>query len=385
LAEDSDAEKKHAPTARRLALAREQGQIRRSNDFPKTALMLLFILGVVAAGGALATLVSTWAAPLIAAAGAGQQQVVRSFAIYFAAALALLLTFSFGLALLTGSMTGGWMMSFVLLSPKLERLSPSTSFSQIFSAANGIEVTKSIIKVATIGGAGLIAFRLLKLDFLSLASPRHLTLADLGGPAALVIAAAVAAATVIAAFDVGIQIWLNRRALRMTDQERREEMRDQEGDPQIRGRRRAMLRRMARARQIEAMKSASALITNPTHFAVAIRYRHGIETVPVVVAKAADLNVTPLIDKAREYGVPMVEAPPLARALHRYADIDQAIPPALYRAVAEVLAYIWRLDLWRAGSGTKPNRPWFPDSIEYAARRIDIGTTSDGQPEAAAQ
>lgn len=339
--------------------------------------MLFSILGVVMAGGALAGMASKWSASLLAAAAADQSHTVAILSAYYGGVLALLLASSFGLTLLTGSMTGGWMMAFILLVPKLERVSPSQSFSQIFSASNAMEVLKSVVKVVVIGGAGLAAFRLLHVDFLSLASVHNLTLTDLGGPAAAVIAAAAAAAAAIAAADVGIQIWLNKRSLRMTDQELREETRDQDGDPHVRARRRAILRRMVRARQIEAMKSASALITNPSHFAVAVRYRRSLDAVPVVVAKGADLNAPPLLEKAREYGIPLVEAPPLARALHRHVEVDESIPPALYRAVAEVLAYIWRLDLWRAGGGQKPVRPWFPDSIEYAIRRESEDDSDD--------
>ncbi|HUA78108.1 MAG TPA: EscU/YscU/HrcU family type III secretion system export apparatus switch protein, partial [Acetobacteraceae bacterium] len=268
------------------------------------------------------------------------------------------------IALLFGSFSGGWLMTFGLLAPKIDHLSPSRSWGQVFSLTNLIEILKSIVKIVVIGGAGLIAFHLLEPDFLSLASPHALALSAIGEPALVVIAAACAGGVVLAGADVGLQAWLNRRAMRMTDKELKEELREAEGDPQTRARRRAILRRQAKARQIRAVRTASVVVTNPTHYAVAVRYRRDLDPVPMVVAKGVDLTAAPILEEARQYGIPLVEAPPLARALSRSVEVDRPVPPALYRAVAEVLAYIWRLDQWRAGSGARPRRPHFPESLD---------------------
>jgi flagellar biosynthesis protein FlhB len=184
---------------------------------------------------------------------------------------------------------------------------------------------------------------------------------------------------VLAGADIGIQAWLNRRSLRMTDKELKEELRESEGDPQTRARRRAIQRRQARARQMRSVRTASVVVTNPTHFAVAVRYRRDIDPVPMVVAKGVDLNAASLLEEARQYGIPLVEAPPLARALNRYVEVDRPIPPGLYRAVAEVLAYIWRLDQWRAGSGVRPHRPRFSENLDAA-----IAETRLSRPDATA-
>jgi flagellar biosynthesis protein FlhB len=363
MAEESG-ERRHQPTERRLQQAREKGQIRRSADLPKTALTLLLILSIVAIGSLLADALYVWMRACLEAAGSGGMAATQTLAIHYVAVLGGLLTVAMILAILFGTATGGWLFSIATMAPDLERMSPGKSFGQVFSLANFIEVGKSALKIVVIGGTGMLAFRFLSPGFLVLATPHPLSLAALCTPVLLVISASVAGASALAGADVGLQIWMNRRTLRMTDREMREEMRESQGDPHVRTRRRAIMRRMARARQIQAVRTASVVITNPTHYAVALRYRKGVESVPVVVAKGADLNATPLLMEARRYAVPLVEAPPLARALHRQVDIDQAVPPALYRAVAEVLAYVWRLDQWRMSGGSRPRRPMFPDSLD---------------------
>lgn len=362
-------EKKHQPTERRLREAREKGQIRRSTDLPKSALTVLLVLAIFAIGSLLADALYAWMKASLEAAGSGGTTTTRSLALYYVGALGALLTAAMALAIMFGTLTGGWLFSLVTLAPDLERMSPGRSFGQIFSVTNLVEVAKSALKIVVIAGSGLLAFYLLRPGFLALASPRPLSLAALSAPVLWVIAASVAGAMVLAGADVGVQIWMNRRTLRMTDREMRDEMRESQGDPHVRSRRRAIMRRMARARQIQAVRTASVVITNPTHYAVALRYRKGVEPVPVVVAKGADLAAAPLLLEARRYAVPLVEAPPLARALHRQVDLDQAVPPALYRAVAEVLAYVWRLDQWRASGGAQPRRPMFPDTLDTEPAR----------------
>lgn len=369
MAEDADAEKKHAPTERRLRDAREKGQIRRSNDLPKAAVTLLLILVVAALGGAMGGLVKVWMVTLFRRAGQMDFYDSRLLVTEFLVILAGFLSAVTLLAVLAGSASGGWMMTLSLLMPKVERVDPAQVWKQVFSVSNMIEILKSILKVVVIGGAAWIAYQSEHKNFLSLASPRKLTLSALDAPAFMVIAAATAGATVLAGADVAIQMWLNRRTLRMTDQEMRDEMKSAEGDPHLRGRRRAIMRRLARERMRREVRTASVMITNPTHYAVALRYRTGLDAVPVLVAKGVDLNAAPLVEQARASGIPLVEAPPLARGLYRFVDVDQPVPSYLYKAVAEILAYVWKLDAWRSSGGERPVRPDFPESLEKAGER----------------
>lgn len=363
MAEGESGEKKHTASERRLRRAREHGEIRRSADLPRAALTALLVLATVALGGVAANTAYTWLMTSIRLAG--RDDLSRAWDVswgYGIVLAAFLLTVAV-LALLIGSLSGGWIMTLGGLVPKLDSLSPSRSWGQVFSVTNLIEVGKSILKVLVVGGAGLLAFRLVEPSFLALAASHSVALSTVGMPAFLVIAAATLGAVALAGADMGLQAWLNRRALRMSDRELREELKEEEGDPQIRARRRALLRRQARARQVRAVRTASVIVTNPTHYAVAIRYRRDLDPVPMVVAKGTDLTAISLLDEARQWGIPLVEAPPLARALSRFVEVDHPIPPGLYRAVAEVLAYIWRLDQWRAGAGSRPHHPQFPDRL----------------------
>lgn len=361
MSESTDAEKKHAPTAAKLRQAREQGQIRRSNDLPKAATTLLLILLVTGLGGAMTGMAFEWMRASLENAGSRSFRTIGVLDLEFAGTLTAFLLAVGVLSFGAGIASGGWMMSMALLAPKFERIDPAKSWGQVFSISNLIEVGKSALKICVIGGAGYLAYRAQRFNLLALGSPRQITLAALGGPAFAIMAAATGGGAVLAGVDVGVQAWLNRRALRMTDQELKEDTRNAEGDPHVRARRRAIMRRAARARQTQAVRTASMVITNPTHYAVAVRYRRHIDAVPVVVAKGVDLAAQPILEEARVHGIPLVEAPPLARALHRQVEVDAPVPTYLYRAVAEVLAYIWKIETWKAQGGARPVRPAFQE------------------------
>lgn len=354
---ESDAEKKHAPSERRLRKARDEGQIQRSSDFPRSAVVLVGVLGALVLGFVSLGAARDWFRLMLRAAASGNLHQAAMPSFLFAVSVCGFLVAVSMIALASGFATAGWFMSWMLLLPKAEHFSPTKAWQQIFSVQNLTEVLKSVLKITVILGSAGLAFWIIRLQFLALATPRIPSLIRFGAPTLEVIGAAAGAALVIAAADVGLQYWLNRRRLRMTDEELREERKEAEGDPHVRARRRAEMRRMARARQIQAVRTASVVLTNPVHFAVAVRFRRHIDAVPVVVAKGADLGIAGVLAEARSWGVPIVEAPPLARALHRFVEVDEPIPPRLYRAVAEVLTYIWRLDQWRVTGGIRPERP----------------------------
>jgi flagellar biosynthetic protein FlhB len=161
----------------------------------------------------------------------------------------------------------------------------------------------------------------------------------------------------IALLDVPYQLWHYHHGLRMSREELREEQRESEGDPQLKARVRSMQRETARKRMMAAVPGADVIVTNPTHFAVALEYKEGRMGAPRVVAKGAGL----IAQRIREIGVanavPVLEAPPLARALYRHAELGAEIPPALYAVVAQVLAYVYQVRRHRRGSGPAPVAP----------------------------
>jgi flagellar biosynthetic protein FlhB len=169
--------------------------------------------------------------------------------------------------------------------------------------------------------------------------------------------ALVAAMALLAALDVPLQLWRYRSKLRMTLEEVKEEARETEGDPQLRMRVRSRQRDMARRRMMAAVPQADVVVTNPTHYAVALSYREGGMRAPQVVAKGAGLVAQRIREIAEEHRVPTLEAAPLARALYRHAEVGDEVPAALYNAVAQVLAYVYRLRHQASRGGAAPQPP----------------------------
>jgi flagellar biosynthetic protein FlhB len=161
----------------------------------------------------------------------------------------------------------------------------------------------------------------------------------------------------IAVADVPWQLWRHHQRLRMTREELRQELREMEGDPQLKARIRSLQRTAARKRMMAAVPRASVILTNPTHYAVALEYREGAMRAPRVVAKGIELVAQRIREIGAAHGVPILEAPPLARALYRHAELDAEVPPALYTVVAQVLAYVYQVRRWRTYGGTLPAEP----------------------------
>ncbi len=161
----------------------------------------------------------------------------------------------------------------------------------------------------------------------------------------------------VAAIDVPWQLWEHFKKLRMTKEEVKQEFKESEGDPHIKGRIRQQQRAMARRRMMQEVPKADVVVTNPTHFAVALRYEEGRMGAPRVVAKGTDEVAARIRELAAEHRVPLMSAPPLARALHRHVDLGQEIPAGLYTAVAEVLAWVYQLKHWHYSQGPHPSAP----------------------------
>jgi flagellar biosynthesis protein FlhB len=161
----------------------------------------------------------------------------------------------------------------------------------------------------------------------------------------------------LALLDVPFQLWQYEKKLRMTKEEVKRESKEQEGDPHVKARIRAVQREMARKRMMAAVPQADVVVTNPTHFSVALKYDPDKMSAPVVVAKGRGEIALKIRELAKEHDVPLLEAPPLARALYTHCELEQAVPAALYTAVAEVMAYIYQLNNWVANGGLPPEAP----------------------------
>lgn len=366
-------ERTEEPTAKRRREAREKGQIPRSRELNTTMVMLAAAAGLYAFGGymgeGLYTVIDTNfrfgrevafdpTAPmrlLQAAIGKGLL-ILAPFAL-------LMLVVAVGSSMLLG----GWSFNLESLAPKLEKLNPIKGLQRIFSMRALMELVKALAKVTVVGTVGVLVLYNFQDDFRSLAgAPLESGIAHGVRLFFLAFVLLSAALALIAALDVPYQLWEISKKLRMTKQEIKDEYKETEGKPEVKGRIRQLQREMARGRMLEQVPLADVVVTNPTHFAVALKYDQLKVGAPRVVAKGTDLIAARIRELATESKVPIFEAPPLARALYYTTELDHEIPGGLYLAVAQVLAYIYQLRTATADSRPLRPQPAIPeDFMQY--------------------
>ena len=363
MAEESDLEKTEEPTGRRIEQAREKGQVPHSRELGT------FLVLIVA--GAAFWMMGSWffqRSLVIARKGFTIESrymrepdlmLVRlgelsSDALYaFSPLLGLLLL----AAVLPPFFLNAWVFAPKALVPDLNRLNPLSGLGRMFSWNSLMELGKAVLKAALIGGvAALLIWKERDEIFGLLAEPLEAGLAHAGHLITFSFLMMVAALVIVVAADVPFQLWQYFDKLKMTKEEVKQEMKEMMGDPHVKGRIRSLQMQAARKRMMAAVPEANVVVTNPTHYAVALSYKAGM-TAPKVVAKGRGAIALKIRELAAEHRVPLMEAPPLARALYKHTDIDAEIPSALYNAVAEVLAYIYQLSQWRQAGGNYPVPP----------------------------
>ncbi|OIQ12506.1 flagellar biosynthesis protein FlhB [Neomoorella thermoacetica] len=342
-------EKTEEATPHRLQEVRQKGQVARSNDL-STALVLLACVVFLywrretfyqaMADLITSTLQDGWHQQLD---GGSLMALGSQLALKVGLLLAPLLALAAAVGLAANFAQTGFVFSLEPLLPRLENLDPVKGMQRFFSRRALMELLKSLAKVVVVS---LVVWQLVKGQFTQL-----LLTVDMGLPATLDLVSrmvyrvglgTVAIFLALAAADYVFQRREYQKNLRMTRQEVKEEMKQMEGDPLVRSRLREKQRQLARHRMMHAVPEATVVITNPTHVAVALRYREG-ERAPRVVAKGAGSIAERIKAVARRHNVPVVENPPVARALYRQVELGQEIPVALYQAVAEILARIYKL------------------------------------------
>lgn len=364
MAEDSDLERTEPATPKRLEEAREKGQVPRSPELTTFAVLL-------AAGGSLSLFGPGFAGRLEALMSGGlsldrnaafRPEVMGSrlyeLSVEALFAFAPLLAVVVLVALAAPLLLSGWLVSAEAVTPQFSRLNPANGLKRIFSLHGVVELAKALLKAAVVGGAvaWVMADEIEPMIGLAGEAPRA-ALAHLGSLLGFSFLVATGALALIVIIDVPFQIWEHRKQLRMTKEEVRQELKETEGDPMIRGRIRQLQREAARRRMMAEVPKADVVVVNPTEFAVALRYRESSMRAPSVVAKGSALLAARIVEIARENAVPVVRVPPLARALHAHAELGQEIPAPLYTAVAEVLAYVYQLERFEAGGGEAPEPP----------------------------
>ena len=350
-------EKTESPTPQRRRKAREQGQVARSAELNMAVGLVAGAVVLRLYGGTLTEGLRTLMVQYFQL-GTGRDMTVESVQGLFASTgMSLIgLTFPmFGTLMVAGVLStvvqGGVVLSTRPLKPNLNKLNPLQNFSRlIWSTRSLVELSKAVLKLTIIA---FVVYEGMKDRFIELASLSALSLPDaatlLSGVIFDMVFRAVVATAVLALLDYGYQRWSFERTLRMTREELREEMKESEVDPRVRSRLKKQQAEVSRHRMMQEVPTASVVIINPTHLAVAVRYEPNVTPAPLVVAKGQRAVAERIKAIAREHGVPLVENKSLAQALFRAVEVGQEIPVQFYRAVAEILAYVYRLP-GRSGS-----------------------------------
>ena len=350
MAEESAQERTEKATPKRLQDARKKGQVARSRELNSAALVLLGSGGLWLLGDRISTclqgvlrsgLAFDRAAALDPTALGARLASASGEALF---ALAPWLALALVVAALAPLMLGGFLLSAENLQLKFERLDPAKGLKRVFSAQGAVETGKALAKFVVVGGLAALV--------MSQMAPALLNLGGEPVPAAVMHAGELIARAffltafgllLIAAVDVPFQLWHHAKQLRMTRQDIKDEMKESEGRPEVRGRIRQRQQELSRRRMMQDVPTASVVVTNPTHYAIALRYDVGGNGAPRLVAKGADLVAAQIRELAREHKVPILEQPPLARALFYTTRLGAEVPRELYTVVAQVLAYVYQL------------------------------------------
>lgn len=364
MADESDLEKTEAATPRRLEKAREEGQVARSRELSTFLLLMAGVGGLWVLGGMLYDQLGTVMEqsfqfdralafdPLRMLAHVldlGRRSLITLMPLM----ILLLLT-----ALAAPMLLGGWLFSSKALLPQFSRLNPLQGLQRLLSTHALAELAKALAKALLIGTVAVKFISGHVGEMMALmGQPLQQALANLVHLAAKASALIVFTLVLVIGIDVPYQLWSHARKLRMSKEDLRQEHKESEGDPHVKGRIRSQQQAVARRRMMSKVPTADVIVTNPTHYAVALAYEEGSMGAPRVVAKGTELVAQRIRELGQEHRVPLLEAPPLARALYFHVDLDQEIPGELYTAVAEVMAWAYRLKRVRVEGGEVPPTP----------------------------
>jgi len=378
MAEESDLEKTEPASPRRLEKAREEGNVARSRE------LVTFVLLSTAVAGLWLT-ADSLGSTLRAALGRGLrfERAAAFDTSYMLAQTGLMAMQSlialaplFGMlvlaALVAPLMLGGWLFSAKAIGPKFDKLDPIAGIKRLFSAQSLAELLKALAKSLLIGG---VAWLVIMADMgkvtAMMAQSERAALPQMILLVAHHCALITASLLLIALVDVPYQLWSHYRKLRMSREDLRQEHKESEGDPHIKAQIRRQQQQMARRRMMSEVPKADIVVTNPTHFAVALKYDDKAMRAPRVVAKGVDAVAERIREIARENKIAILEAPPLTRSLYKHTKLGDEIPTGLYTAVAEVLAWVYQLKRWKDEGGEAPRTPAdlpVPEALEYSVK-----------------
>ena len=378
MSSEDQEDKTELPSEKRLREARENGDNPQSRELANVAVLGCATLALFATGPQLGVASQAWLAGALQFEPAllGQPDrltthAARLFGGLLLPVLPLIAAALVGCFLAPAAM-GSLRFSGKALKADLTRLNPLTGFTRMYGKESLAEFLRSILRLLLVGGIAAFVIHGAMGRMLAMHS-QSVEVAVASGLDAILglFGAVVGALVLLAVLDVPYQRWAWRNKLKMTKQQVRDEAKEAEGNPEVKGRVRQMARQMANQRMMDAVPTADVVLTNPTHYAVALKYEAGSMRAPKVVAKGVDEVALRIREVAANHRVMLVEAPPLARALYRQCKVDQEIPARLYAAVAQVLTYLFQIRRWRHGDGPMPQLV-----------QVDVG--ADGAPDAPA-
>jgi len=352
VAEQTFGERTEQATHKRRDQARREGKVARSTELNQSLVLLAGVGALAALGGrmlgGIAAIMGGQFQQLGSASSYANESGIYSMLVHTAGQVLMLLLPMAAVIAVVGLGSNVLQVGFLATSrpvkPRLAAISPVEGFKRIFSLRSGVELLKALFKVSIIG---LVAWVTVKGDMDQIVplagADGGLLLEKIGGATVKLGLRVGTALLVLAVLDYGYQRWEFERSIRMTKQEVLDEQKQTEGDPLVKARVRALQRLMSRRRMMRDVRTADVVITNPTHYAVALKYDRDSMAAPMVVARGMRKLALKIRETAKEHNVPVVEDPPLARILYKESRLGYPIPVSLYRAVAQVLAHVWRL------------------------------------------
>ncbi|MEG3193293.1 flagellar biosynthesis protein FlhB [Lysobacter sp. D1-1-M9] len=361
MSEQDQQDKTEQPTEKRLREAREKGQVPRSRELGNVAVLGATSLAMLMYAPGIGVAAQSWLrdALTLDPASVGRPDRLLPHAVGLMVELMLpvlpVILVALGACLIAPAVMGGIGFSNKALQPDFTRLDPMKGFKRIYGKEGLAELLRSLLRVLLVIGVGAAVIYAAFHELLAMPRMSLHGAAGTGlGVAIGTFIAMIASLGLLAAVDVPWQRWQHTVKLRMTKQEIRDELKQTEGNPEIKARVRQVAQQMSQRRMMEALPTADVVVVNPTHYAVALKYDADNMRAPKVVAKGVDEIALMIRQVAQQHRISVLETPPLARALYRTAQVDQEIPVKLYAAVAQVLSYVYQLKRWHPAHGPAP-------------------------------
>ncbi|MGM0481697.1 MAG: flagellar biosynthesis protein FlhB [Pseudomonadota bacterium] len=373
---ETDQERTEDPTEKRKQQAKEKGQIARSKEMGTAFVLVSAAVAFLWFGdGLLAALRSVFRNffTLDRQDAFDTNKMAEAFGVAFgeiAGPILIIFAFIIVFTFFGNSWLGGINFSWQAMAPKFSRMSPLNGFKRMFGVQALVELVKGIAKFLVVAVSAVLLLIWQYDNILEISMGQMPTMMENALDILMWMFLLMCCSIfLIVVIDAPFQLWKHQKDLRMTKQEVKDESKDSEGNPEVKGRIRRLQMEMANRRMMEDVPKADVVVTNPTHFAVALKYEENGPKAPVVLAKGTDETAAKIREIALEYEIPLVQSPALARSIYHTTEIEQEVPQGLFVAIAQILAYVYQLRMHKKGKGTRPKKPAsdlpIPEDLKY--------------------